>query len=85
MSGAIQDPPPSRQCWCCNLAGNRLTKHCCCKKPLVTRRHVRVVSCVLLTANFTCFPKMKVTSGEQNFFKYGVISTFVACHYIPLE
>jgi len=51
----------------------------------VTRRHVGEVSCVYLTATFACFPKIKVTNGEQNFFKYGVIITFVACHYIALE
>jgi hypothetical protein len=77
--------PSSRQCWCCNLARNRWTKHCYRKKPHVTCRHVGEVSCVYLTAIFVCFRKIKVINVEQNFFKYGVIVTFVACRYTALE
>jgi hypothetical protein len=54
------------------------------KKPLVICRHVSEASCVHLTANFACFPKIKFTNGEQKFFKYGIIIPFVACHYFAL-
>jgi len=47
--------------------------YCYHRNPVVTCHHTGKVRCVQCTDSFVCFREIKVFTGKQIFFKYGVL------------